>query len=59
MAGWQPIETAESCTPLLLWEPGEGACVGFRYDGRWVTQVGDDLWCVQPTLWHELPEMPT
>jgi len=54
---WQPIETAESATPVLTIGP-DGVKVAYRYDGRWLSEIGDELWVVEPTHWHPLPAAP-
>lgn len=58
MSEWQPISTAEAATPVLTWGPEDGIKVGFRYDGAWMSEGGDDLWMIEPTHWMPLPEPP-
>lgn len=57
MDKWQPIESADAVTALLLWDEDFGMVTGLRYDGAWLS-VLDSFVVLKPTHWMPLPNPP-
>lgn len=56
-SGWQPMETADSETPLLVSDRERGTVKAFRDKyGYWLSLPGK--YPVRPTHWRELPTPP-
>jgi hypothetical protein len=62
---WQPIETAPTDTPVLVWHPGLGMggwnCMAKGDDGTWRETAHDGRVLkegYEPTHWMPLPEPP-
>ena len=61
---WQPIATAPTSTPLLVWHPGlgMGGCNVMSYDGHEWRETANDGRALkagyEPSHWMRLPSSP-
>lgn len=59
---WQPIETAPTTTPVLVWDEYWLMRIGYlKLDGYWVTDspcFEDIETILNPTHWKKLPKPP-